>query len=170
MLYYVDGPRFDEPGPLQRYALFNESLSLNCGTGLDSNPNAMVTWIAPDGTTIMDNARYHIDNGPDIVRLNFTHTILGDTGTWRCDVRVMSRQDIVFSGSLVSLDPIVIGSPIVRDIQLMIVSKCIMSLAIEYDVCGISDPSSQLFQVHLTTSGLILLRLHQFESAGRLHL
>ena len=124
----IDGPRFAEPGPLQRYALLNESLSLVCGTGLESNPTAMVIWTAPDGTTVMDNARYDLENGPDIVTLNFTHTILGDTGTWRCEIRVVSGQDVISNGSLVSQDPNIIGTPIVRNIQLTIIGKCIVHI------------------------------------------
>ena len=122
---FIDGPTFAESSPLQRYALLNDSLSLVCGTGLDSNPQATITWIAPDGTTVMDNARYDLQNGPEIVRLNFAHTILGDTGTWRCDIRVISSQNIVSNGALVSQDPTVIGTPIVRDIQLTIFGKYI---------------------------------------------
>ena len=98
-MYLMDGPSFTEPGPLQRYSLLNESLSLVCGTGLETNPAAMVTWTAPDQTTVMDNARYDLENGPDFVRLNFAHTILGDTGTWRCEIRVVSGQDVVSNGS-----------------------------------------------------------------------
>ena len=48
---------------------------------------ADVVWTAPDGMTISDNARYDLENRPDIVRLNFTHTVKSDTGVWRCDVR-----------------------------------------------------------------------------------
>ena len=51
--------------------------------------------MAPDSTTIMDNPRYDLKNGPDVVRLNFTHTFLSDTGTWKCDVRVLSAKDVV---------------------------------------------------------------------------
>ena len=98
-MYLMDGPSFTEPGPLQRYSLLNESLSLVCGTGLETNPAAMVTWTAPDQTTVIDNARYDLENGPDFVRLNFAHTILGDTGTWRCEIRVVSGQDVVSNGS-----------------------------------------------------------------------
>ena len=122
---FIDGPTFAESSPLQRYALLNDSLSLVCGTGLDSNPQATITWIAPDGTTVMDNARYDLQNGPEIVRLNFARTILGDTGTWRCDIRVISSQNIVSNGALVSQDPTVIGTPIIRDIQLTIFGKYI---------------------------------------------
>ena len=71
----------------------------------------------------MDNARYDLQNGPEIVRLNFARTILGDTGTWRCDICVISSQNIVSNGSLVSQDPTVIGAPIVHDIQLTIIGK-----------------------------------------------
>ena len=57
------------------------------------------------------------------MRLNFTHTILSDTGIWRCDIRVVSAQDIVSNGSLVPKDLSVIGSPIVRNIHLTIIGK-----------------------------------------------
>ena len=67
----------------------------------------VVTWTAPDGTTIIKNARYDLENGPEFVRLNFAHTIFGDNGTWRCDIHVISSQNIV------SNDPTVIGTPIV---------------------------------------------------------
>ena len=53
--------------------LLGDPLFLVCGTGLASNPNAMVSWTAPDGTAIMANARYDLENGPKIVRLNLTH-------------------------------------------------------------------------------------------------
>ena len=123
IVLFIDGPTFAEPGPLQHYALLGDPLSLVCGTGLDSNPNAMVSWTAPDRTAIMDNARYDLENGPKIVRLNFTHTILGDTGIWRCDVRVVSSQDIISNRSVVQQNPTVIGTPTVREIQLTIIGK-----------------------------------------------
>ena len=113
-------------GPLQRYVLLGDRLSLVCGTGLDSNPPATITWTAPDGTTIVDNARYDLENGPEIVRLNFTHTILSDNGIWVCDVRVTSRQDIVSNGSLIQQDPTVIGIPIVHNIRLNVIGKCLI--------------------------------------------
>ena len=71
-----------ESGPTQRYVLLGDPLSLVCGRGLDSNPQATVIWTAPDGTSILDNARYDLENGPGIVRLNFTRTILSDDGVW----------------------------------------------------------------------------------------
>ena len=110
-------------GPTQRYVLINNTLSLICGTGLDSNPQATVTWMAPDGTTIMDNARYDLENGPDIVRLNFIHTILSDTGTWKCRVVVMSEQYIVSGGMLVRQDSARIGELITVDIKLTVISE-----------------------------------------------
>ena len=68
-------------------------------------------------------ARYDLENGPENVRLNFTQTILSDTGIWRCDIRVISDQDVISNGSLVRQDRNVIGTPIVRDIQLTIIGK-----------------------------------------------
>ena len=102
--------------------LLNDSLSLTCGTGLDSNPQATVTWMAPDGTTIMDNARYDLENGPEIVRLNFTHTILSDDGIWKCQAFTESDQYVVSGGRLVWQDSDIIGE-LTMDIQLTIICK-----------------------------------------------
>ena len=123
-MIFADGPSLIQQGPAQRYVLLNDSLSLVCGTGLDSNPQATITWMAPDGTTIMDNARYDLENGTDFVRLNFTHTILSDTGTWRCSIVVMSEQYIVSDGVLVRQDSSRIGEAINVDIQLTVISEC----------------------------------------------
>ena len=107
-------------GPTQHYVLLGDSLSLVCGTGLDSNPQAIITWTAPDQSTIMDNARYDIDNGPDIVRLNFTNTVMSDTGIWRCNVIARSERYIVSGERLVLQDEAMIGS-ISVNIQLIII-------------------------------------------------
>ena len=79
--------------------------------------------MAPDGTTIMDNARYDLENGPEIVRLNFTHTILSDNGGWTCNVKVVSEQYFLNDGNLIQTDPSVIGTQIRQDIQLTIIGK-----------------------------------------------
>ena len=72
----------------------------------------------------MDNARYDLDNGPDIVRLNFTHTILDDTRIWRCVATVRSESHFVSAdGKLVLGQVIVIGSPLLYDIQLTIIGE-----------------------------------------------
>ena len=110
------------PGPLRRYILLNDSLSLVCGTGLASNPQAEVTWMAPDGTTIMDNARYDLENGPLFVRLNFTHTIFSDNGLWKCRILVESEQYIVSDGQLLRHDQSPIGQTMV-DIELVVIGK-----------------------------------------------
>ena len=88
---------------------------------MDSNPQATITWTAPDRTTIMDNARFNLGNGPDIVRLNISHTILSDAGTWRCDIRTESDQYVVNNGNLVQTNISTIGAPIQRDIELILI-------------------------------------------------
>ena len=70
-----------------------------CGTGLDSS-QATITWTAPDGTTIMNNARYNLEDGSDIVRLNVTDAVMSDTGVWRCVVNTISENYIVSEGRL----------------------------------------------------------------------
>ena len=57
-----------------------------------------------------------------------------------CDVRVMSGQFVVSSGSLVSVDPTLIGVPIVHSIQLTIIGEYIMivdnvCLGMKYRLC-----------------------------------
>ena len=120
---FPDGSSFRVPGPTQQYALLDESLSLVCGTDLDSNPQATITWTAPDGTTIMDNARYDLDNGPGIVRLNFTHTILSDAGIWMCNIEVESEHYIVSNGSLIRVNSSLIGVRIQQNIRLTVIGK-----------------------------------------------
>ena len=125
--YDNDTPLADGPslalGPPQYYVLLGDSTSLVCGTGLDSNPQATITWTAPDGTTVVDNARYHLEARPDTVRLNLSHTILSDAGIWRCDIRAESDQYIVNNGSLVQSNITVIGAPIQRYIELIIIGQ-----------------------------------------------
>ena len=110
------------PGPMRRYVLLNDSLSLVCGTGLGSNPQATITWTAPDGTTIVDNARYDLENGPQFVRLNFTHTIPNDNGEWVCEIVVESVQDVVIDGELMRTDSSPIGQETVN-IELIVISE-----------------------------------------------
>ena len=118
----ADGPSL-ELGPVQYYVLLGDPLSLVCGTGLDSNPQAIITWTDPDQTMIMDSSRYSLENGPHIVRLNFTHTLLSDAGMWRCNIRTESDQHVVSNGSLVRLDSMTIGTPIRHDIELIIIGE-----------------------------------------------
>ena len=108
-------------GPPQYYVLLGDSAFLVCGTGLDSNPQATITWTDPDGTTVMDNTRFNLENGPDIVRLNLSRTLLSDAGMWRCDIRTESEQDIVNNGKLVPTNITVIGERIQLDIELIII-------------------------------------------------
>ena len=116
--------------------LLGDGLSLVCGTGLNSNPQATITWTAPDGTAIMDNAQYDHENGPDIVRLNFTLTILSDTGIWRCVATVRSENHFVRSsdGRLELGQEVVIGSPIQHDIQLTVICKYTRIANVKYYV------------------------------------
>ena len=128
MVVNSDGPsfRFDGPQqmPTQAFVLLDDPLSLVCGRGLDSNPSAIITWTASDGTTIMDNARYDLENGPEIARLNFTRTILSDNGIWQCVVTVRSQRHVVDNdGNLVLVSPEVIGVPLRHEFQLTIIGE-----------------------------------------------
>ena len=117
--------------------LLGDLLSLVCGTGLDSNPQANINWTAPDASVVADSPRHSLENGPEIVRLNFTQTILSDAGMWRCDVRTESDQYIVNdAGSLIQMDPTMIGSLIQHDIELIIIGKCTLLLCMSTPIDG----------------------------------
>ena len=118
----ADPPSFTTEGSAYLYVLLGDSASLVCGTGLDSNPQATITWIAPDGTTIMDNARYNLDNGPEVVQLNVTNTVLSDAGVWRCDIMVSSEAHKLNRGRLTPQNNVLIGS-VNGTIQLIIIGK-----------------------------------------------
>ena len=108
--------------PTQRYVLLGNPLSLVCGRGLDSNPAASITWQDPNIVVIMDNARYDLESGTEVVRLNFTRTIPTDSGIWTCEVVVRSERHIVSSeGILVQGAVAVIGTPIQHVIEFMVI-------------------------------------------------
>ena len=120
----ADGPSL-ALGPAQHYVLLGDSASLVCGTGLDrGNPQATITWTAPNGTTILDNNRINIVNGPDTVRLNFSHTLPSDAGVWRCDIKTESESDkyLADDNIFVQTNVTTIGAQIQSDIELMIIS------------------------------------------------
>ena len=97
--------------PTPAYVLLGNPLSLVCGRGLHSNPEASIRWLDTNGTAIMDNAHYDLENGTAIVRLNFTRTIASDNGMWTCEVVVRSERYIVDSeGELVRGGLAVIGN------------------------------------------------------------
>ena len=96
-----------------------DGVSLVCGAGLDSNPQPTITWRAPNGTTIVDS----IENGPDIVRLNLSRTLLSDAGMWRCGIRTESELDqyVVNNEAFVRTNVTTIGAPIQHDFELLII-------------------------------------------------
>ena len=124
----LDGPSFRSDGPKQMptqvYVLLGNPLSLVCGRGLDSNPEASITWRDPNGMAIMDNDRYDLMNGSDVVHLDFVHTILSDTGMWTCEVIVRSDRYIVSNeGNLIPGAVTVIGTPIQHQFMITVIGK-----------------------------------------------
>jgi hypothetical protein len=150
---------------MQYTVLLGDPLSLVCGTDLDSNPQATITWTAPDRAMITGTSRYSLENGPEIVRLNFTRTNVSDAGMWRCEIRTESDQYVVSNGSLIRMDPKTIGIPIQRDIELMIIG--------EYGI--IIRVSSYTYRVvhnnNIMTiiQPLLVSHIHSPSKRGRLH-
>ena len=119
----ADPPTFVTKGPTERYVLLGNPLSLKCGRGLDSNPQATITWTASDGTTItMNMGRYLLENGLEIVQLNFSTTRMSDNGVWRCNVMVTSDRFVVIGGRLALQTGALIGM-ITLDIQLTVIGE-----------------------------------------------
>ena len=119
----ADPPSFVTRDLSQHYVLLGNPLSLVCGRGLDSNPQATITWTASDDTTIrMNGGRYTLENGPEIVRLNFSTTRMSDEGVWRCNVMVTSDRFVVIGAQLELQTGASIGS-ITQDIQLTVIGE-----------------------------------------------
>lgn len=127
-LPHADGPSI-ELGPYERFVLLNDRLSLVCGAGLDSNPRATITWRAPNGTTIANTHRHILENGPEIVRLNFTHAVKSDSGVWKCNIHVMAPEKHTVSDGKIGdiVRDVSIGKEIMHNIRLTIVSKRFIS-------------------------------------------
>jgi hypothetical protein len=121
LIIVADPPSFITEGPTHHYVLLGDNASLVCGRGLDSNPQATITWTDPDGTTIVDNSRYDLDNGPEVIQLNITNTVLSDAGIWRCDVVVTSEAHKL-DGRRLTPQNTVIGS-INATIQLTVIGE-----------------------------------------------
>ena len=102
--------------------MLGDGASLVCGTGLDSNPQATIIWTAPDGTTVVDNARYDLDNGPELIQLNITYVVLSDAGVWWCYVMVSSEAHKLNGGRLTQQNNVLVGSVNVT-IQLIIIGR-----------------------------------------------
>ena len=110
--------------PTQAYVLLGAPLSLVCGRGLDSNPQPTITWTAPDGTTIENDARFHLENGPEVVRLNLTRTILNDSGIFICELVVSSERHVVNSeGDLILGGQAVIGTSLRHQFLLTLIGE-----------------------------------------------
>ena len=127
-LKIADGPSFQADGPtqmpIQHYALLGDPSSLICGRGLDSNPQATITWTAPDGTAVMDSTRYDLENGPDIVRLNLSRTSLSDNGVWVCELIVRSERHVVSSGGVLVKGALaMIGTPLRHQFRLTVIGE-----------------------------------------------
>ena len=72
----------------------------------------------------MDNARYDFESGPDVVRLNFTRTILNDSGAWICELVVRSERHVVTSeGELILGGQAVIGTPLRHQFMLTVIGE-----------------------------------------------
>ena len=106
------------------YSWVTPYLYIVCDRGLDSNPQATITWTAPDGTTVMNNARFNFENGPEMVRLNITHTDNNDNGWWTCEINVTSERHVVGDGGKLILEnETIIGSPIRREFVMISISE-----------------------------------------------
>lgn len=111
--------------PTQRYAILGNHSSLICGRDLVSNPQATITWIDPRGTKIKENARYDLEQGPDIVRLNVSQTIQSDNGVWICELVVRSERHVVTSEGELILGRLAIigGTPLRHHFMLTVIGE-----------------------------------------------
>jgi hypothetical protein len=136
--------------PTQHNVPLGDPLSLVCGRGLDSNPQATITWTAPDGTIITNDDRYTLENGSEIVRLNITRVISNDSGIWSCEIIVTSEKHVDRNGTLVLGEQTVIGAPIQHQFMVTLLVGELRSI---HDV-----ENKLLFNTIATYLQLVLLR------------
>ena len=90
-------------GPAERAVGLGDPLDLVCGTGLESNPLATITWRDPSGAVVTDSPRYTLVNNETGVRLLFANTIPSDMGEWTCEVRVNGEDVTTANGALADI-------------------------------------------------------------------
>ena len=80
-------------------AIEGDSVSLVCGKNLESNPNASITWINPQSTSMSgsNDDNYAQDDGPEVVQLNIAKASKRDSGTWTC---VMTSKFCLYNCTL----------------------------------------------------------------------
>ena len=101
--------------------LGEENFELVCGTNLDSNPDANITWTGPQGESVVaNNGRYTLFNDRERVRLVINAIQEADMGTWTCIVRVDGIDVTTESGDVADT---LIGSVLMHSIELTIVGK-----------------------------------------------
>ena len=64
-------------------------MKLICGSNLDSNPVANISWTNAKGEPITNSEKYTINNGPEEVSLEIAGVNKDDNGTWTCTVHVV---------------------------------------------------------------------------------
>ena len=92
LMLILDEPTMSEVG--KKY-LFSggDQADLVFGENLESNPEAVATWITPQGVTLKNsNGRYIMSNGPDKVQLSISGVSERDNGTWTVTVEVLSTE------------------------------------------------------------------------------
>ena len=69
-------------------------MTLICGTDLESNPSAIISWTNPKGTLVMSSDTFTINNGPENVTLEIADIGEGENGTWTCAVEVPKNEPL----------------------------------------------------------------------------
>lgn len=63
-------------------------VTLICGYELQSNPQATIFWIDPNGNEVVDKENYFQDDGPGVVQLHIKRASRKDRGQWTCKMEV----------------------------------------------------------------------------------
>ena len=93
----------------------------------------------------MDSTRYDLENGPDIVRLNLSQTILSDNGVWVCELVVRSERHVVTSeGELILGGLTVIGTPLRHYFILTTIGEIIITCNMDgYKISELREESGE---------------------------
>ena len=74
----------------------NETKTIICARGLESNPPAIITWTNPEGDIVKNGTRYsyqYLIKGPADVTLTIFSVNEKDNGTWGCNISVKDGEN-----------------------------------------------------------------------------
>ena len=96
IILILDGPETKVENLTLQSSFMNETKTIICARGLESNPPAIITWTNPEGDIVKNGTRYsyqYLIKGPADVTLTIFSVNEKDNGTWGCNISVKDGEN-----------------------------------------------------------------------------